>query len=273
MSSIAGAEGWGRHRPHGLAALGIGLTRHRIVRGALRRLVGNTVSRMQPCFDVVVDGFKMRCAAFDNPTEWGLVFIGARQDVRGRDVILSGLAPGDVFVDIGANCGAFTLFAARMLGQSGRVVAIEPMPEMIQRLRFNVTANALPNVQIFETAVGRQPGSATLYVDELRRGHSSMSAVEGTPTTVPVDTLQSIITQAGVDRIDALKIDIEGYEDRALLPYIASAERALWPKRIFMETTWSNRWETDCVAKLLSSGYRQAWRDRGDILLRLPDAA
>jgi FkbM family methyltransferase len=274
MSSIAAAEAWGRYQPHGLAALGIGLTRHRIVRGALRRLVGNTVSRMQPCFDVVVDGLKMRCAAHDNPTEWGLVFIGARQDVRGRDVILSGLAPGDVFVDVGANCGAFTLFASRMLGRSGRVIAIEPMPEMFSRLRFNVAANALPNVQIFETAVGPQAGTATLYVDELRRGFSSLAAVEGyTPTTVPVDTLQAVITQAGVDRIDALKIDIEGYEDRALLPYIAIADRALWPKRIFMETTWSNRWETDCIARLIASGYREAWRDRGDILLRLPEAA
>jgi FkbM family methyltransferase len=270
MSSIADAETWGRYQPHGLAAVGIGLTRHRIVRGALRRLVGNTVSRMQPHFDVDVAGLKMRCTARDNAIEWGLVFTGARQDRRGRDLVLSGLAPSDVFVDVGANCGTFTLFAARMLSRSGRVVAIEPSAVMTSRLRFNVAANGFDNVQIFETAVGPEAGSATLYVDESHRGMSSLSAIDGyTRTTVPVATLQSIIAQAGVGRIDALKIDIEGFEDRALLPYIASADRGLWPKRILMETTWSDRWKSDCVARLRDAGYREAWSGGGDLLLQL----
>jgi len=271
MRAIGDGEDWGGHKPRGLAAVGIGLTRRRIVRGALRRLVGNAVSGMQPCFDVEIDGLKMRCVGHDNPTEWGLIVTGARQDRGGRDLILSELAPGDVFVDIGANCGAFSLFAARLVGKTGRVIAVEPMPEMIARLRFNVLANRFANVQIFETAVGAGEGSITLWVDEARRGHSSLSALEGaTRTTVPVATLHSIVTQAGIDRIDALKIDIEGHEDRALLPFIASADRSLWPKRIYMETTWSARWETDCVDRLRLAGYRLAWEGRGDALLELP---
>ena len=48
----------------------------------------------------------MRCASRDNPTEWGLVFMGARQDHVGRDVIIASLRENDVFVDVGANCGA-----------------------------------------------------------------------------------------------------------------------------------------------------------------------
>lgn len=268
MPSAADSKEWGDHEPRGLAALGIGLTRGRIVRGALRRYVGNAISSMQPCFDVTVDGLKMRCVARDNPTEWGLTMIGARQDYNGRNLILSGLKPGSVFVDIGANCGAYTLFAARSVGTSGSVVAIEPMPEMIARLRFNVRINQFANVQIFETAVGPQDGTATLYVDEVRRGHSSLSSLEGAiQTTVPITPLSAIIAQAGVDRIDALKIDIEGYEDRALLPYIAATERQLWPKRIYMETDWSQRWERDCIAELIAAGYRKAWVGRGDILL------
>ena len=274
MSAGGSAEEWGRYAPRGIAAVGIGLTRGRIVRGALRRVVGNAVGRMQPCFDVLVDGLKMRCRAHDNATEWGLIFTGARQDRRGRDIILSELAPGDVFVDVGANCGAFTLFAARMLGARGRVVAIEPMPQMVERLQFNVAANALANVEIFATAVGAGAGESTLYVDETHRGMSSMSRVDGyKPTTVPVVTLASLIAQAGIQRIDALKIDIEGYEDRVLLPFIETAPRALWPKRIFMETTWSDRWERDCVDGLLANGYEDAWRSGGDVLLRLREAA
>jgi FkbM family methyltransferase len=269
----ATAHEWGGCRPRGLAALGIGLTRRRLVRGALRRLVGNAVSGMQPCFDVEIDGLKMRCVGHDNPTEWGLIVTGARQDRNGRDIILSELGPGDVFVDVGANCGSFTLFAARRVGETGSVVAIEPMPEMIARLRFNVRANGFANVQICETAVGPEEGRATLYVDQLRRGHSSLSALDGaTSTTVPVAPLLSIVTQARIDRIDALKIDVEGYEDRALLPFIANAERRLWPRRILMEITWQSRWETDCVSRLQAAGYRVAWQGRGDALLELPQS-
>lgn len=273
MLSAVPTEAWGSYRPRGLAALGIGLTRRRIVRGALRRYVGNAVSGSQPCFDITVDGIKMRCVTNDNPTEWGLTFTGVRQDGRSRTLILSDLKRGDVFVDVGANCGAFSLFAARLVGGEGRVIAIEPMPEMAERMRFNVATNGFSNIDIFETAVGPQSGSATLYVDETARGHSSMAPIDGyTRTTVPISTLKSIVENSGVGRIDALKIDIEGFEDRALLPFIATADRRFWPKRIFMETTWANRWDDDCVAGLIAVGYRKAWSGHGDILLALPSA-
>jgi FkbM family methyltransferase len=273
MLSVGTHEEWGDYRPRGLAALGIGLTRRRIVRGALRRLVGNTVSGLQPCFDVTVDGIEMRCVTNDNPTEWGLTFTGSRQDGRSRTLILTGLERGDVFVDVGANCGAFSLFAARLVGAHGRVIAIEPMPEMAERLRFNMASNGFSSIDVLETAVGPQAGHATLYVDEVARGHSSMVPIEGYKrTTVPTTTLQAIVEASGVRKIDALKIDIEGFEDRALLPFIASADRSLWPKRIFMETTWASRWQNDCVDGLTGAGYREAWSGHGDILLVLPDA-
>jgi FkbM family methyltransferase len=271
MLPVANFETWGDYRPRGLAALGIGLTRRRIVRGALRRYVGNAVSGFQPCFDITVDGIKMRCVTNDNPTEWGLTFTGTRQDGRSRTLILSDLKPGDVFVDVGANCGTFSLFAARLVGSEGRVIAIEPMPEMAQRMRFNIATNAFSNIDVFETAVGRQSGSDILYVDETARGHSSMEPIDGyTRTTVPISTLQSIVETSKVMRIDALKIDIEGFEDRALLPFIATADRRLWPKRLFMETTWANRWDDDCVGGLIAAGYREVWSGHGDILLALP---
>ena len=174
---------------------------------------------------------KMRCAAHDNPTEWGLVFMGARQDHVGRDVIIAPLRAGDVFLDVGANCGAYALFAARAVGPAGRVIAIEPMPEMLRRLRYNVAVNGFGNIEVVPTAVGPEAGTATLFVDEARRGLSSMEALDGaTPLQVPIATLLSVVERAGVDRVDALKIDIEGYEDRALLPFIATAPRALRPK-------------------------------------------
>jgi hypothetical protein len=68
---------------------------------------------------------------------------------------------------------------------------------------------------------------------------------------------------------DSVKIDIEGFEERALLPFIATPPRTLWPKRIYMETDWAARWERDCIAGLLAAGYVEAWRSRGDVLLAM----
>ena len=119
-------------------------------------------------------------------------------------------------------------------------------------------------------AVGPEAGTATLFIDEARRGLSSMEKLDGaTPLQVPIATLLSVVERSGVSRVDALKIDIEGFEDRALLPFFSTAPRTLWPKRIYMETDWAARWERDCIACLLAAGYVEAWRGSGDILLAL----
>ena len=141
---------------------------------------------------------------------------------------------------------------------------------MLKRLRYNIAVNGYGNIEVVPTAVGPAAGTATLFVDEARRGLSSMEKLEAsTPMQVPMATLLSVVERADVDRVDALEIDIEGFEDRALLPFLATAPRALWPKRIYMETDWAARWERDCIAGLITAGYVEAWRSRGDILLRL----
>jgi hypothetical protein len=66
-----------------------------------------------------------------------------------------------------------------------------------------------------------------------------------------------------------LKIDVEGYEDRVLLPFVAAAPRSMWPRRILMETHWRSRWEQDCLEGLREAGYRVAWEKRPDCLLVL----
>ena len=164
----------------------------------------------------------------------------------------------------------FTLFAARKVGPTGRVIAIEPLPQMLERLRFNIAANRFTNVTVVETAVGAEAGSATIHVGNEQFGHSSMHPVEGHEALqIPVVPLVDICRTAGLTKIDALKIDIEGYEDRALVPFFRSASRSLWPTNIFMETDHVDRWETDCLADLIERGYRKVWSSGGDALLKL----
>lgn len=181
-------------------------------------------------------------------------------------ITADGLGPGGVFVDVGANCGLYSLFAARRLGPKGRVLAVEPVPEMVRRLRFNADANGFGTVQIFPMALGDAPGVTTLYVREAQYGVSSVRDATGTATEVPVSTLHAVVESARVDRIDALKIDVEGYEDHVLEPFVRTAPTSLWPRRILIETGHADRWTKDCVSLLLDAGYREIWRDQSDML-------
>ena len=261
---------WGYYRPPWQAALCIGALRHRIARGAMKRPLRKLLANISPLYDIEIDGLKLRCRAGDNYTEQMALERNGHTNRTAIELITQGLGFGGVFMDIGANCGLFTLFAARKVGARGRVIAIEPLPQMLERLRFNIAANRFTNVTVVATAVGAELGSATIHVGNEQFGHSSMHPVEGhTALQVPVLPLLDICGTVGLTKIDALKIDIEGYEDRALVPFFRSAPRSLWPEKIFMEIDHGDRWETDCLATLIEGGYQKVWSSGGDALLKL----
>jgi FkbM family methyltransferase len=126
------------------------------------------------------------------------------------------LRPGDVFVDVGANVGGFTLKASSIVGERGTVFSIEAHPKTIRYLRGNLELNSAKNVRVFQTAVGDRKGVVhftTQRCDDAN--HVSESGVE-----VPICTLDSLIPDVPVR---LLKIDVEGFE----LFVLRGAERVL----------------------------------------------
>jgi FkbM family methyltransferase len=242
--------------------------RKRVLRGKLRHIAQRALSGTG--HDIEIDGIRLRCYLADNATERDIFVGGADARRIGLRRVMEGLKPREVFVDIGANSGIFTAFAAKCVGPEGHVIAIEPIPEMIERLRFNIAVNGFTNVSIFQTAVGSEAGTALLHVHPRNRGQSSMAPdAVGTPIKVSVTPLADIVVSAGVGRIDTLKIDIEGFEDRALAPFLSTMPPSLWPRRIFMETVHSKRWAIDCVEVLRDAGYACLWQDKHNIALAL----
>jgi hypothetical protein len=71
---------------------------------------------------------------------------------------------------------------------------------------------------------------------------------------LPMRKLLGLVEEHGFERIDALKADIEGAEDLALIPFIEEAPRTLWPKLIILEHS-AGEWRRDCAAFLLERGY------------------
>ncbi|WP_072396151.1 FkbM family methyltransferase [Hyphomicrobium sp. CS1GBMeth3] len=269
-------KAWGECRPRGSAALAFAALKYRVVHGALKKPVYRFIQRRCPAQDVEFDGLKLRCHIADNGPERFVIFPERRAAWDALELSVGGLEPGDVFVDVGANFGLYSAMAAKRVGPSGRVVAIEPHPELIRRLKFNINANGFDNVTFFEAAVGADPGEATLYVNTssfaesslVAEGPNTRAALRATP--VPVRTLHEIVETAGLTRIDSLKIDIEGYEDRALVPFLDTAPRHLWPRRVLVETIHTRDWATDCVARFLAGGYVLERETKSDALLVRP---
>lgn len=133
------------------------------------------------------------------------------------------LRPGMVFLDGGANEGAYTVFAAARVGPAGRVVAVEPSAREIERLQGNIALNRLRNVDIVEAALAECSGSAPLLVAEkLHAGQNTLGAfaydaVKSVGTQdVAIEALEDIVSRYGLSRLDILKLDLEGAEIRAL---------------------------------------------------------
>jgi FkbM family methyltransferase len=133
------------------------------------------------------------------------------------------LRPGMTFVDIGANEGLFSLFAARRVGAAGRVVAVEPSSRERRQLERNIGRNRLANVTVVSHALGSAAGSARLRIAaKLHGGHNTFgdfvhdgaSAVAS--EDVPVETFDGLARRLALGRVDAVKIDVEGAELKVL---------------------------------------------------------
>lgn len=138
--------------------------------------------------------------------------------------------PGMTFVDVGANVGYYTALASQLVGSGGRVVAFEPSPYAFERLQSMVRANSLKQTTAVHAGLSDQPGAAKLYLGIGSHNHTpTMVAHENTTVMdVKVVTLDDEADRLGVERIDLIKIDVEGHEASVL----AGAKRLLREGRI-----------------------------------------
>lgn len=155
------------------------------------------------------------------------------------------LKEGDLFIDIGANIGYFSLLAGRQVGGSGLVLSFEPSPREFTRLLKNIALNASGNIVAFSLALGAHPGLLNLHVapthtglNTLRVSASAAHAFRGANQhRVPVTRFDDLVPPLlGERRVRLLKIDVEGAEMEVLLGMQASLRNRLF-ERIVIEVT------------------------------------
>jgi FkbM family methyltransferase len=147
-----------------------------------------------------------------------LVWATGRVERPVQRVLAERLGPGDVFYDVGANVGFYTLLAARAVGPTGHVVAFEPHAKNIRALEYNVALNGLVNVLVVPQAVSGSSGTG--YLQSGNRATARLAAAGDEVATVALDDFVAEHPELGPALV---KIDVEGHETELL----AGAERLL----------------------------------------------
>ncbi len=176
---------------------------------------------------------------------------------------------------MGANVGVFSVFVGVLAGPKSRILAIEPQAVLVERLHDNIALNGV-NVAVEPVAVADREGFIDFAVDLHNLGRTSLNLSRTGPrerhtARMQVRTLLALVREHGFERLDALKADIEGAEDLALLPFFEEAPRALWPRLVIIENN-TREWRRDCIAELVSRGYEKKLVSSGNVVLTLGNA-
>lgn len=206
--------------------------------------------------------------------------LGTIAEIFGRRVYhAAGFEPadGDVCVDVGANIGCVTILW-RGTNPSGPILAIEPHPLAAQILRTNIGLNpGAGRTIVIEAAAGRHEAPAELAIDAagqtIARSPHAIDArwIEGYPqerrVRVAGITLDALLREQALARIDLLKIDVEGFEDDCLA---GAADALRLTRRVILEYH-SDTLRARCLERLTEAGF--AIEERAPILFARRDAA
>jgi FkbM family methyltransferase len=279
MIAAFDASPWGTHLPSSYERAVLALTRAMPANWLgqrlailFRRLAMGRIG--EGCRDTRLWGMRLRLYPRRNGCEKNALFTPQMFDTMERRVLAEAVrrkGGAFTFVDIGANVGLYSLYLASC--GDVRTLAIEPQPGILERLRFHLAANPSAKVDLRPVALSDREGEVTLVLNDSDSGGTHIDKHDGRQDageriSVPCKPLLSVLSEAGIAAIDALKIDVEGAEDIVLAPFLRDAPAALLPRLILIEDT-HGFWGVDLFALLGSRGYTEAERSRQNVALRL----
>jgi FkbM family methyltransferase len=126
------------------------------------------------------------------------------------------LKPGDVALDLGANQGIYCCAFGAAVGPSGRVIAVEPIPRQVRRLKSNIEANGFSHCVVIEKAISDGDGIASLGMADGDTSASILASDKNGSIEVETTSVDEIAKKMKLSRIDFIKLDVEGAELLAL---------------------------------------------------------
>ena len=223
----------------------------------------------QDVIDHEVLGIKMRFYPKTNVSERKFLLMPQFFDSKEREIIAKNLTPNGVFVDIGANAGIYSLFSAKLLKEHGTILAFEPNPTMINRLKANIGFNSFAQkIKLFEYGLSNKEEVLSLNLDPTNLGGSSIVEHQDSASKISVlcRPLLKVLSEEKINHIDILKIDVEGAEEMVLLPFLKDSHPTQHPQIIIAENSILN-WEKDKFNELLSHNYHILTQTKMNIIL------
>lgn len=161
-----------------------------------------------------INGVNMILSLGDAGISRQLIMYGRRETLMTDYLLNSGtIGEGDVVLDIGANIGYYVLLESKLVGETGKIYAVEPISSNIRTLERNVLLNNCTNVETYRLAMGDKNGSTMIYVSD-QSNLSAMQKESGVNyiRTEQVDIMTVDTFLEGKEDPDLIRMDVEGYE-------------------------------------------------------------
>jgi FkbM family methyltransferase len=176
----------------------------------------------EPVWTQVEPGIKMKLDPYDLVSR-KLLEVGVWEP-QSIQAVADHLSPNATFIDVGAHIGYYSLKAATIIGPNGHILSIEPNPQTLPKLRGNIEASQADAVSVWPVACAQSESTLQFFAaPESNTGESSLSkdnaSQEGAAAvsySVQARPLDAIVKEAKLDRIDVIKIDVEGAEFEVL---------------------------------------------------------
>ncbi len=193
----------------------------------------------------------------------GYFFLGESNPMETR-VLRRVLRIGDIFLDVGAHIGWYSLSARQIVGPAGKVIAFEPNPSCVSELKQNIILNSLHSIKIEKIAIADKNKKSDFWLgDDMAGSLIKESAQELTHYSVKkilvtVKTLDTYCREHKIENIRLLKIDVEGAEEKV----IQGAMRMLRKYHpclileIYSDTLKSRRTRMKMLRSLMKIGYK-----------------
>ncbi len=256
------------------SACALSPARHRLVwlsretllgRGKLRHLLWRQLHiGVDEAVDIAVGSVNMRLFPASNSVEQKLLLRPEKYCPTEIQALDAALGSTGCLVDIGANIGAFSLPLAKS-SPKRKIIAVEPNPMAADRLMFNKQINGLDNLMVHRLALSDSDGTISFTADPHDLKLSGINPPHGKGQSIDVlkTSLQKLLKQEQVERVDALKIDVEGHEDMILMPFFRDAPKKTWPKMLVIEAI-PREGLPETIGFMLKNGYHETFRTRAN---------
>lgn len=209
--------------------------------------------------DITVDvfGFKMRLAPHESFSNSACLFFPQLYDYREIRFLRKNLKPGDIFIDIGTHIGFYSLVASQLVGETGKVLAVEADPYVYQKLLTNIQLNNFKNITPLNYGVSDKKEELEFGIDIKQRGKSSFLNRGDEKAHLQCFSLNDIIERAGLNgrKIKGIKVDVEGFEYKILKPFLDKApDQTHLPDLVLVEYN-ENVYRDKLDKSLLDAGY------------------